>query len=143
MLFGALIFAAITGQMASRFMATKGAVQAFNTRMDEVRQYCLDSNINVSLRRRIEAHFNLLWGKTAIYDEQEILALLPRVLRDPIIEQLYVICLPACQPACLPASVPLCLCVCLPSRERSVLPFLSGSSALPLSIRRITILSPC
>lgn len=90
MLFGALVFAAITGQMASRFMATKGAIQAFNTKMDEVRQYLHDNNIPIGQRRAIEAHFQLLWDKTAIYDEREILGLLPRVLRDPIVESLYV-----------------------------------------------------
>ena len=40
--------------MASRFMATKGAVQAFNTKMDEVRQYLHDKNIPIGQRRAIE-----------------------------------------------------------------------------------------
>jgi CRP-like cAMP-binding protein len=89
MLFGALIFAAITGQMASRFMATMGAEQAFNTRMDEVRQYMRERNVPTQQRRSIEGHFQLLWGKAAIYDEAEILSLLPKVLRDPIIHTQY------------------------------------------------------
>ena len=82
MLFGALVFAGITGQMASRFMASKGAVQIFNTRMDEIRQYLRDKNVGAPQRRAIEAHFSLLWGKTAIYNEAEILELLPRTLRS-------------------------------------------------------------
>ena len=83
MLFGALVFAGITGQMASRFMASKGAVQIFNTRMDEIRQYLRDiKNGGPPQRRAIEAHFSLLWGKTAIYNEAEILELLPRTLRS-------------------------------------------------------------
>ena len=90
MLFGALVFAGITGQMASRFMASKGAVQTFNTRMDEIRQYLRDKNVPTTQRRAIEQHFILLWGKTAIYDEAEILTLLPRTLRDPLMETLYV-----------------------------------------------------
>jgi hypothetical protein len=35
-------------------MATKGAVQAFNTKMDEVRQYLHDKNIAIGQRRAIE-----------------------------------------------------------------------------------------
>ena len=90
MLFGALIFAGITGQMTSRFVAGKGAVQIFNTRMDEIRQYLRDNNIPTQQRRQIEAHFSLLWGKAAIYDETEILALLPRTLRDPVVATIYI-----------------------------------------------------
>ena len=89
MLFGALVFAAITGQMASRFMATKGASQIFNTKMDEIRQYLRDNNVSKDQRIEIEMHFSALWGKSAIYDESEILALLPRCLRDPLLEGLY------------------------------------------------------
>lgn len=90
MLFGAIIFAGITGQMASRFMASKGAVQYFNTRMDEIRQYLRDKNVPVQQRRTVEAHFALLWGRAAIYNEAEILSLLPRSLRDPIVELVYI-----------------------------------------------------
>ena len=90
MLFGALVFAAISGEMASRFVATKGAVQGFNTKMDEVRQYMHDKDVPIRERRRIEAHFGLLWGSKAIYDESEILSLMPREHRDKILETLYV-----------------------------------------------------
>ena len=90
MLFGAIIFAGITGQMASRFMASKGAVQYFNTRMDEIRQYLRDKNVPAQQRRTVEAHFALLWGRAAIYNEAEILSLLPRTLRDPIVELVYI-----------------------------------------------------
>ena len=89
MLFGALVFAAITGQLSSRFMATMGAEQAFNTRMDEVRQYLRERNVPTHQRRSIEAHFQLLWGKAAIYDEVQILSLLPNVLSDPILHAEY------------------------------------------------------
>ena len=89
MLFGALVFAAITGQLASRFMATMGAEQAFNTRMDEVRQYLRERNVPRHQRRSIEAHFQLLWGKAAIYDENEILSLCPKVLSEPIMHSQY------------------------------------------------------
>ena len=94
MLFGAIIFAGITGQMASRFMASKGAVQYFNTRMDEIRQYLRDKSVPTQQRRAVEAHFALLWGRAAIYDEAEILSLLPRTLRDPIVELVYIPLLP-------------------------------------------------
>ena len=89
MLFGALIFAAITGSMAAKITATKGAEAALNTKMDEVRQYLADSNVNISTRRQVEAHFNLLWSGHLIYNEAEILALLPRGLRDNIVDSLY------------------------------------------------------
>ena len=89
MLFGALVFAAITGSLSARFMATMGAEQDFNTRMDEVRQYLRDNSVPTQQRRLVEAHFQMLWGKTAIYDEAEILSLLPRVLSDPIIHARY------------------------------------------------------
>lgn len=89
MLFGALVFAAITGSLSARFMATMGAEQDFNTRMDEVRQYLRDNSVPTQQRRSIEAHFQLLWGKTAIYDETEIMSLLPRVLGDPIVHSRY------------------------------------------------------
>ena len=89
MLFGALVFAAITGSLSARFMATMGAEQDFNTRMDEVRQYLRDNSVPTQQRRSIEGHFQLLWGKTAIYDEAEILSLLPRVLSDPIVHSRY------------------------------------------------------
>jgi hypothetical protein len=89
MLFGSLIFAAITGSLSARFMAGMGAKQDFNTRMDEVRQYVRDHSVPTRQRRAVEAHFQLLWGKAAIYDEKEILALLPRVLRDPIVHTQY------------------------------------------------------
>lgn len=90
MLFGAVVFAGITGQMASRFMASKGALQHFNTRMDQIRQYLMDKSIPTPQRRAIEAHFALLWGRAAIYNEAEILSLLPRTLRDPVVEALYI-----------------------------------------------------
>jgi hypothetical protein len=70
-------------------MTTKGAVQSYNTKMDEVRHYLRHKNLPVGQRRAIEAHFRLLWQDTAMYDERQILALMPRVLRDPIIAELY------------------------------------------------------
>ena len=57
--------------------------------MDEVRHYLRHKNLPVGQRRAIEAHFRLLWQDTAMYDERQILALMPRVLRDPIIGELY------------------------------------------------------
>jgi hypothetical protein len=90
MLVGALLFSAVSGEMASRFMVTKGTVSAFNTKMDEVRQLMSDKKVPVSQRRQIEAHFRFLWDSKAVYDEQEILRMLPSSLRDPILDALYV-----------------------------------------------------
>ena len=53
-------------------------------------RYLRDKNIPVTQRRAIEAHYSLLWGKTAIYDEAEILGQLPRALRDPLLQSLYI-----------------------------------------------------
>ena len=89
MVFGALLFALISGDMASRFVATKGAVVEFNKRMEEVSQWLSDKNVSVPQRRQIEAHFRLLWGSNLIYDERAILELLPRVIRDPLLGRLY------------------------------------------------------
>lgn len=89
MISGALLFSAVSGEMASRFMVTKGTVSAFNTRMDEVRQLMADKQVPVSQRRQIEAHFRFLWESKAVYDEKEILQLLPSSLRDPILDSQY------------------------------------------------------
>jgi hypothetical protein len=58
--------------------------------MDEVRQLMSDKKVPVSQRRQIEAHFRFLWDSKAVYDEQEILRMLPSSLRDPILDALYV-----------------------------------------------------
>lgn len=89
MISGALLFSAVSGEMASRFMVTKGTVSAFNTRMDEVRQLMTDKQVPVTQRRQIEAHFRFLWESKAVYDEREILQLLPSSLRDPILDSQY------------------------------------------------------
>lgn len=89
MISGALLFSAVSGEMASRFMVTKGTVSAFNTRMDEVRQLMTDKQVPTSQRRQIEAHFRFLWESKAVYDERDILQLLPSALRDPILDSHY------------------------------------------------------
>jgi len=72
MLFGALIFAGITGSLSARMTSTKGSIQVFNTKMDQVRDYCLASNLPLGQRRKI--------GKTTsnqeIYDRIQILRLI-------------------------------------------------------------------
>lgn len=47
-------------------------------------------------RRQIEAHFSFLWGSNSVYNEAQILGLLPRVLRDPILDKLYLDILADC-----------------------------------------------
>ena len=82
--------------MASKFVATKGAVAAFNTKMDEVRTMMQDKGVPINQRRQIEAHFSFLWGSSSVYNEAQILGLLPRVLRDPILDKLYLDILSEC-----------------------------------------------
>lgn len=89
MLVGSLIFAAITGSLSARMMATKGAIQQFNTKMDEVRNYLADSRLPVGQRRMIEAHYSKLWQSKSIYSEKEILGRLPTSLSAPVVQFLY------------------------------------------------------
>jgi hypothetical protein len=89
MLVGSLIFAAITGTLSARMMTTKGAIQQFNTKMDEVRNYLVDSRLPVGQRRMIEAHYSKLWQSKSIYSEKEILQRLPSSLSTPVVEFLY------------------------------------------------------
>jgi hypothetical protein len=67
MLFGALIFAMITGSISARMTAGKGGISHYNTKMDEVRQYLADTNIDIGTRRRIEAYHRDLWESKSIY----------------------------------------------------------------------------
>ncbi len=89
MLAGSLIFAAITGNLSARMMATKGALQQFNTKMDEVRNYLADKGLPVGQRRMIEAHYAKLWHSKSIYSEKEILERLPTSLSTPVVQLLY------------------------------------------------------
>eukprot|EP01052_Picozoa_sp_SAG31_P071508 SAG31_NODE_30427_length_381_cov_0.936170_1_plen_72_part_01 len=57
MCFGALIFATITGRLASRMMAKKGAEQKYNQRMDEIAQFMHDKGIPHPVRRRVQAYY--------------------------------------------------------------------------------------
>lgn len=45
MLVGSLVFAGITGILSARMMATKGAVQHFNTQMDQVQRFAVNSPV--------------------------------------------------------------------------------------------------
>ena len=89
MLFGALVFAGITGMLSARMMSQKGAIQLYNTKMDEVLNYVRDMKIPTHMRRRVESHYLKLWETKAIYNEQEILQRLPIAISGPVIDYLY------------------------------------------------------
>ena len=55
MLFGALIFATITGLLASRMMTEKGAIQEYNMRMDGIRQFMRDKEVPGWITQRVVA----------------------------------------------------------------------------------------
>ena len=77
MCFGALVFAAITGSLASSMMAKKGAEQTYNTRMDEIYQFMRDKNVPTPVSRRTVAYFHTLWADKHVYNEVEILMAMP------------------------------------------------------------------
>eukprot|EP01045_Picozoa_sp_COSAG04_P007001 COSAG04_NODE_356_length_16034_cov_11.195168_3_plen_425_part_00 len=67
MLFGALVFAAITGSLSARFTSEKGTEQVYNTKMDEVRHYLNDNGIPIVQRKAVEAHYRRHWQNKSIY----------------------------------------------------------------------------
>lgn len=89
MLFGAIIFAMITGTIASRMMAQKGAVQVYNTKMDEVRQFLHNKKVPTLHRRRVMAYYEALYEGSHVYDEKEILQKLPLSVSGPVVESIY------------------------------------------------------
>eukprot|EP01050_Picozoa_sp_SAG11_P002008 SAG11_NODE_97_length_16960_cov_22.407405_2_plen_786_part_00 len=86
---GALIFAGITGSLASRMMSRKGAVQAYNTRMDEIRQFMVDKKVPADIKRRVSAYYHALWSEKHVYDETQLLTSMPLSISGPIVSHLY------------------------------------------------------
>eukprot|EP01043_Picozoa_sp_COSAG02_P015937 COSAG02_NODE_691_length_18445_cov_23.541099_2_plen_929_part_00 len=89
MLFGALIFAAITGSLSARIMAEKGSVQIYNTKMDEMRVFCASNDLPISLTRKIEGYYCQMWSKKFVFNDNEILERLPWTLVKPVLEWMY------------------------------------------------------
>lgn len=89
MLFGALIFAAITGTLSARMTAEKGSVQQYNTRMDEMRDFCSSNQLPLPLTQKIEGHYNEMWSARSVYNDKDILERLPWTIVKPVLEFLY------------------------------------------------------
>lgn len=89
MCIGALIFAGITGSLASRMMSRKGAVQAYNTRMDEIRQFMYDKKVPLAITRRVFLYYKALWSEKHVYDETQILTSMPLSISGPVVSHLY------------------------------------------------------
>ena len=75
--------------MASRMMTQKGAVQDYNTRMDNIRQFVSDKNLPTKIGRQVLAYYNALYSGNAVYDEKQIMAQLPLSVSGPLIDSLY------------------------------------------------------
>ena len=89
MLFGALVFAAITGSLSARFTADKGSVQSYNTKMDEMRDFCSSNNLPGHLSQKIDAYYCEMWSARSVYNDKEVLDRLPWTLVKPVLEWLY------------------------------------------------------
>jgi CRP-like cAMP-binding protein len=89
MLFGAIIFAMITGKIASRMMTQKGTIQKYNTEMDDVRQYLINKKVSTSIRRHVIAYYEALYDGKHVYDEQSILVPLPSAVSIPVVAEIY------------------------------------------------------
>eukprot|EP01048_Picozoa_sp_COSAG05_P007517 COSAG05_NODE_532_length_8897_cov_18.622301_4_plen_296_part_00 len=89
MLFGAIIFAMITGKIASQMMSQKGAVQEYNMRMDEVRQFLQNKQVPTSQRRHVLAYYEALYAGRLVYDERMVLGKLPLAVSGPVIAYIY------------------------------------------------------
>jgi Ca2+-binding EF-hand superfamily protein/CRP-like cAMP-binding protein len=89
MMFGALIFASITGDLSASMMARKGAIQMYNTRMDEIQQFMTDRKVPPIISRRVTAYYQALWSDKHVYDEQQLLNNMPLAVSGPVVQHLY------------------------------------------------------
>lgn len=89
MLFGALVFAAITGSLSARMTADKGSVQRYNTKMDEMRDFCSSNNLPLALSQKIELYYCEMWSTRSVINDREVLDRLPWTLVKSVLEWLY------------------------------------------------------
>ena len=89
MLFGALVFATITGEISARLTSARGSIQTYNAKMDEMRDFCSSSSLPTHLTRKIEGHYIQMYQDKCIYNDKDILGPLPWTVVRPVLEFLY------------------------------------------------------
>ena len=89
MLFGAIIFALITGRIASEMMSQKGQVQQYHTMMDDIRHFLDNKSVEVGLRRTVMTYYDALHEGGHLQDERAILEPLPIGIAGPVVREIY------------------------------------------------------
>eukprot|EP01051_Picozoa_sp_SAG22_P011769 SAG22_NODE_1162_length_5301_cov_1.628604_3_plen_98_part_00 len=84
-----MIFATVSGTLTTIVMSSKAAEQVYNEKMDGIRQYLSAKKLPKDVRVRVIAFYNTLWTGNAVYDEQEILEMLPPAIRRQVITHMY------------------------------------------------------
>ena len=84
LLFGVLMFATLVGNVGTIITNLNAARTRFESRLDNVKQYMHNRNINKELKESVLRWFDHLWEKSRGIDEQETLQNLPNKLRARI-----------------------------------------------------------
>lgn len=84
LLFGVLLFATLVGNVGTIITNLNAARTRFESRLDNVKQYMHNRNINKELKESVLRWFDHLWEKSRGIDEQETLQNLPNKLRARI-----------------------------------------------------------
>ena len=84
LLFGVLLFATLVGNVGTIITNLNAARTRFESRLDNVKQYMHNRNINTELKESVLRWFDHLWEKSRGIDEQETLQNLPNKLRARI-----------------------------------------------------------
>ena len=84
LLFGVLLFAALVGNVGTIITNLNAARTRFESRLDNVKQYMHNRNIDTKQKESVLRWFDHLWEKSRGIDEQETLQNLPNKLRARI-----------------------------------------------------------
>ena len=84
LLFAVLMFATLVGNVGTIIINLNAARTRFESRLDNVKQYMHNRNINETLQENVLRWFDHLWEKNRGIDEQETLHNLPNKLRAQI-----------------------------------------------------------
>uniref|UniRef100_A0A915NCB7 Cyclic nucleotide-binding domain-containing protein n=1 Tax=Meloidogyne javanica TaxID=6303 RepID=A0A915NCB7_MELJA len=88
LMFGVLIFATIVGNVGSMIASSEAARRDFQSRIDNVKRFLRQRNVNKNLIQRINNWFDYIWqqNKQAILDGQDdlVLSVLPTKLQAEI-----------------------------------------------------------
>ena len=84
LLFAVLMFATLVGNVGTIIINLNAARTRFESRLDNVKQYMHNRNINEKLQENVLRWFDHLWDKNRGIDEQETLHNLPNKLRAQI-----------------------------------------------------------